>query len=91
VAAALAGLAANGASILVAEQKTDLLAGICSRIVALDAGRAVLDGLAAEILADPRLADLGVAPPAAVRLRREAADADLPPAALARLEGALAG
>jgi len=91
VAAALAGLAANGASILVAEQKTDLLAGICSRIVVLDAGRAVLDGLAAEILADPRLTDLGVAHPAAVRLRRAAADADLAPAALARLEGALAG
>ncbi|HEV8253098.1 MAG TPA: ABC transporter ATP-binding protein [Candidatus Limnocylindria bacterium] len=91
VATALAGLAADGASILVAEQKTDLLAGICSRIVALDAGRAVLDGLAAEILADPRLVDLGVAPPAAVRLRRAAADAGLPPAALARLEGALAG
>jgi energy-coupling factor transporter ATP-binding protein EcfA2 len=91
VAAALAGLAANGASILVAEQKTDLLAGICSRIMALDAGRAVLDGRAAEILADPRLADLGVAPPAAVRLRRAAAEADLPPAALARLDAALAG
>lgn len=86
VATALASLATNGASILVAEQKTDLLAGICSRVVVLDAGRVVLDGLAAEILADPRLTDLGVAPPAAVRLRRGAADANLPAATLARLD-----
>jgi len=90
VAEALAGLAASGASILVAEQKTDLLAGICSRVVALDGGRVVLDGIAAEILADPRLTKLGVAPPAAVRLRRAVADANLPAAALARLEHALA-
>jgi energy-coupling factor transporter ATP-binding protein EcfA2 len=89
VAEALAGLAASGASILVAEQKTDLLAGICSRVVALDGGRVVLDGIAAEILADPRLTQLGVAPPAAVRLRRAAADAKLHAAALARLEDAL--
>jgi len=90
VAAALAGLAAGGASILVAEQKTDLLAGICSRIVALSAGHAVLDGVAEEILADPRLRELGVAPPAAVELRRRAEGAQLPPAALRRLEKALA-
>jgi energy-coupling factor transporter ATP-binding protein EcfA2 len=89
VAAALAGLAANGASILVAEQKTDLLAGICSRVMALDAGRVVLEGPAAEILADPRLTDLGVAPPAAVRLRRAAEAAELPAATLARLDEAL--
>jgi len=90
VADALAGLAANGASILVAEQKTDLLAGICSRVVALDAGRAVLDGPATDVLADPRLGDLGVAPPAAVRLRRAARAAKLPARALARLDEALA-
>jgi energy-coupling factor transporter ATP-binding protein EcfA2 len=89
VAAALAGLAAGGASILVAEQKTDLLAGICSRVVALEAGRVVLDGVAAEILGDPRLAGLGVTPPAAVRLRREADDANLPAPARARLDEAL--
>jgi energy-coupling factor transporter ATP-binding protein EcfA2 len=89
VAAALADLAAGGASILVAEQKTDLLAGICSRIVALSAGRAVLDGVAAEILADPRLRELGVAPPATVELRQRAAGAQLPPAVLRRLEKAL--
>jgi energy-coupling factor transporter ATP-binding protein EcfA2 len=91
VAAALARLAAGGASILVAEQKTDLLAGICSRVVVLDAGRLVLDGPAAEILADARLTDLGVAPPAAVRLRRAAQAAQLPAATLTRLDEALAG
>ena len=60
----------DGASILIAEQKTDLLARICSRVVVLDAGRVVLDGSAAETLADPRLEALGVPVPAAIRLRR---------------------
>jgi energy-coupling factor transporter ATP-binding protein EcfA2 len=90
VAAALAGLAASGVSILVAEQKTDLLARICSRIVALDAGRAVLDGVSSEILVDPRLVELGVAAPSAVQLRRVATNANLPTPALDRLDEALA-
>lgn len=90
VATALAALAANGASILIAEQKTDLLARICSRVVALDAGRAALDGLAADLLADPRLIDLGVAAPAAVRMRRAAVQAKLPAAARVRLDEAIA-
>lgn len=89
VAAALAGLAAGGASILVAEQKTDLLLGICSRVLVIDSGRAVLDGPAAEILTGPQLADLGVAPPAAIRLRRAAVNASLPAATLARLDEAI--
>jgi energy-coupling factor transporter ATP-binding protein EcfA2 len=89
VAAALAGLAAGGASILVAEQKTDLLAAICGRVAVLDAGRVVLDGIAGEILADPRLVSLGVAPPAAVRLRRAADELGLPATARARLDEAL--
>ena len=72
-----------------AEQKTDLLAAICGRVVVVDAGRIVLDGPAAEILADPRLADLGVAPPAAVRLQRAADQLGLSAAARARLEEAL--
>jgi len=89
VADALAGLAGDGASILVAEHKTDLLARICARVVALDAGRVVLDGPAREVLADARLPELGVAPPAPVRLERVAAEASLPAAALARLREAL--
>jgi len=57
---------------------------------ALDAGRVILDGSAAEILADPRLTTLGVAPPAPVRLRRAASDANLPAATLARVDEAIA-
>ena len=90
VAEALARLAVDGASILVAEQKTDLLASICDRVVALDAGRVALDGPAAEVLGDPRLADLGVAAPASVRLRRLAEAAGPGPEALTQLDGALA-
>jgi energy-coupling factor transporter ATP-binding protein EcfA2 len=89
VATALADLAASGSSILVAEQKTDLLAAICSRVVVLDAGRVVLQGSAAEVLGDPRLEALGVAPPAAVRLLRAATTANLSAGAMARLGAAL--
>ncbi len=90
VAEALARLAMDGASILVAEHKTDLLASICDRVVALDAGRVALDGPAAEVLGDPWLADLGVAAPASVRLRRMADAAGPGPGALTQLDGALA-
>jgi energy-coupling factor transporter ATP-binding protein EcfA2 len=91
VAEALAGLARDGASILVAEQKTDLLARICARVVLLESGRVVLDGPAGEVLADPRLPELGVAPPAAVRLERAAHEAQIAGAPLTRLRKALAG
>jgi energy-coupling factor transporter ATP-binding protein EcfA2 len=90
VADALARLAAGGASILVAEQKTDLLAGICRRVIAIDRGRVVLDGPADEVLADPVLESLGVAAPASVRLARAAERAGTDGATLARLREALA-
>ena len=67
---AIANLARGGASILIAEQKTDLLARICSRVLVLDAGRIVLDGPPADVLGDPRLDDLGVPIPSSIRLRR---------------------
>ena len=86
VADAIARLAATGASILVAEQKTDLLAKVASRVVVLDAGRVVRDGPTDEILADPSLADLGVTPPSAVRLRRAAAEAGVDPQRLGPLD-----
>ena len=82
VADAVAGLAAGGASILIAEQKTDLLAATCSRIVVLDAGRVVRTGRTREVLSDPTLPDLGVAEPSAVRLRRIASAAGVPAARL---------
>jgi energy-coupling factor transporter ATP-binding protein EcfA2 len=89
VAAALSRLAADGASILIAEQRTDLLAQACSRVVVLSAGRLVLDGSAATVLGNQRLPELGVAPPAAVRLQRRAEQAKLPVRLRARLDEAL--
>lgn len=80
VADALERLAASGASILVAEQRTDLLARLCDRVVVLRAGQVALDGPAAEVLAEERLGSLGVAPPSAVRLRRSFEAAGLDPA-----------
>ena len=41
VGEALRELAATGTSLLIAEHKTDLLDGLCSRIVAIDGGRIV--------------------------------------------------
>ena len=87
VADAIGRLAADGASILVAEQKTDLLAEVALRVVVLDGGRVVREGPTAEVLSDPSLPDLGVAPPAAVRLRRAGLAAGLDPARLGALDG----
>jgi energy-coupling factor transporter ATP-binding protein EcfA2 len=87
VADAIARLAADGASILVAEQKTDLLAEVASRVVVLDGGRVVREGPTAEVLSDPTLPELGVSPPAAVRLRRSALAAGLDPARLGAMDG----
>jgi len=83
VAEALSRLAAEGASILLVEHKTDLVARIARRVVVLDAGRIALEGPADSVLADPRLRSLGVPEPSAVRLRRLAVEADLDPAIFA--------
>jgi len=56
--------------------------------VVLSAGRVVLRGAAADVLADARLPELGVPEPSAVRLRRLAAEADVDPSGL---EAALRG
>ncbi|MGZ8512657.1 MAG: energy-coupling factor ABC transporter ATP-binding protein, partial [Candidatus Limnocylindria bacterium] len=85
---AIARLAADGASILVAEQKTDLLAQVASEVVVLAEGRIALRGPATEVLADRRLPELGVAEPSAVRIRRAAEVAGVDGA---RLEAALHG
>jgi energy-coupling factor transporter ATP-binding protein EcfA2 len=78
VGEALQALAASGTSLLIAEHKTDLLDGLCRRVVALDAGRIVLDGPADTVFADPALEALGVEPPSRIRLARavEAAGGD---------------
>jgi energy-coupling factor transporter ATP-binding protein EcfA2 len=78
VAAALRDLAATGAALLVAEQRTDLLDGLCDRVVVVDGGRIVLDGPAAATLEDPRLEDWGVEPPSRVRLARALTARGLP-------------
>lgn len=77
VGEALQQLAEGGTSLLIAEHKTDLLDGVCSRIVAIDAGRIVLDGPAAGVLDDPRLEAIGVQPPSRVRLQRALAAAGI--------------
>lgn len=85
VATAIRALAGAGASILIVEQKVDLLAGLCHRLIALEAGRIALAGGAHELLADPRIRELGIAEPSAVRLRRSAVERGVPPARIERL------
>jgi energy-coupling factor transporter ATP-binding protein EcfA2 len=87
VGEALRALAGTGTSLLIAEHKTDLLDGLCTRIVAIDGGRIVLDEPTAEAFDDPRLAGLGVEPPARVRLSRLLASRNVDRAAVT---GALA-
>ena len=82
VSEAIRRLATGGASILIVEQKLDLLAGVCDRVLALDEGRLTLEGPAESILADPTLHALGVAEPSPVRLRRLANEAGIPAAAI---------
>jgi energy-coupling factor transport system ATP-binding protein len=77
VAEALRQLADSGTSLLIAEHKTDLLDGLCRRMIVIDGGQVIIDGPAAEVFADPRLVELGVEPPARVRLQRAIAAAGL--------------
>jgi energy-coupling factor transporter ATP-binding protein EcfA2 len=82
VADAIERLAGRGASILVAEQKTDLLAAVAGRIVVLAEGRIALQGPADSVLDEPGLEALGVPPPAPLRLRRATEAAGIDPARL---------
>ncbi len=70
VGEALRDLASRGTSLLIAEHKTDLLDGLCGRIVVIDGGRIVMDGPTTLVLEDPALDGLGVSPPSRVRLER---------------------
>jgi energy-coupling factor transport system ATP-binding protein len=80
VGEALRRLAATGTALLVAEHKTDLLDGLCQRVIVLDRGRIVANDVAAHVLEDPRLVDWGVDPPSRVRLARLASSRGLNPA-----------
>lgn len=75
VADALRRLAAAGTGLLIAEHDTDLLVGLCSRVVVVEKGSLVVEGPTTEVLTDPRLDDWGVEPPARVRLARAMAAA----------------
>lgn len=80
VAEALRELARTGTALLVAEHKTDLLDGLCSRILVIDDGRIVADGPTAAVFDDPGLRERGVDPPARVRLARALEARGLDPA-----------
>jgi energy-coupling factor transport system ATP-binding protein len=88
VGEALARLAADGASIAIAEQKTDVLQAICDDIIIISDGQVAIDGPASTVFADPRLVELGVAPPATIRLERAALAASLPDVVVRRLREA---
>ncbi len=90
VGEALRSLAETGTSLLIAEHKTDLLDGLCSRIIAIDGGRIVIDGPTAEVFDDPRLAELGVEPPARARLTRALAARGADAAVVTRVVAELA-
>lgn len=79
VGEALRALAATGTAMLVVEHKTDLLDGLCSRVLVLDGGRIALDGLADDVFSDPRLDGWGVEPPSRIRLGRALAARGLDP------------
>ncbi|HEX7473742.1 MAG TPA: ABC transporter ATP-binding protein [Candidatus Limnocylindrales bacterium] len=70
VGEALRALAGTGTALLIAEHKTDLLDGLCGRVLVVADGRIVLDGPAGTILADERLDAWGVEAPSRVRLTR---------------------
>jgi energy-coupling factor transport system ATP-binding protein len=67
---ALRGLASSGTALLVVEHKTDVLDGLCDRVIVLDGGRVVADGPARTVLDDARLETWGVQAPTRVRLAR---------------------
>src|SRR5688500_12362294 len=66
VGEALAGIVSRGTGLLIAEHDTDLLAKLCSRVIALDGGEVALEGTATEVLGDEQLTGLGVVPPSRV-------------------------
>lgn len=80
VGEAFRSLTSTGTAMLVVEQKTDLLDGLCGRILVLDSGRIVLDGPADDVFADPRLGEWGVEPPSRIRLGRALEQRGLDPA-----------
>jgi len=90
VADALASLVSRGTAILLVEHKTDVLARVTTRIVALEQGRAALTGATPLVLEQGALPALGVEPPAPQRLARAVAAADLPRGVAQRAQASIA-
>jgi energy-coupling factor transporter ATP-binding protein EcfA2 len=88
VGAALRGLAASGTALLIVEHKTDLLDGLCDRIVVIEDGRIVSDDATATVLGDARLDAWGVEAPSRIRMQRLLTARGLDPALLAVAESA---
>ena len=68
-----------GTAVLLAEQRTDELAGVADTVLLMSAGNIVARGSPHEVLSDPTVHALGVAEPAAVALRRQLRAAGLDP------------
>jgi len=88
VGVALRELAATGTALLIVEHKTDLLDGLCDRIVVIEDGRIVSDDATARVLGDDRLDAWGVEAPSRIRMQRLLAARGLDPALLAVTESA---
>jgi energy-coupling factor transport system ATP-binding protein len=88
VGAALRGFAASGTALLIVEHKTDLLDGLCDRIVVIEDGRIVSDDATATVLGDARLDAWGVEAPSRIRMQRLLTARGLDPALLAVAESA---
>ena len=84
VGEALRNLAATGTALLIAEHKTDLLDGLCDRVVVVENGRIALEGASAAVLEDARLEPWGVEPPSRVRLSGALTARGLDPTAVLR-------
>jgi energy-coupling factor transporter ATP-binding protein EcfA2 len=87
---ALRALADVGTSLLIAEHKTDLLDGLCTRILAIDAGRIVMDAPTREAFDDPAVEGLGIEPPSRVRLADALTAAELDPGIVSAALGSAA-
>jgi energy-coupling factor transporter ATP-binding protein EcfA2 len=64
-------------AILIVEHKTALLDRLADRVIVIDEGRLIREGLSVDVLADPALVELGVEPPPRVRVRSALAGAGL--------------
>ncbi len=77
---AVAGIAASGTAVLIAEQRTEALARVCGSLAILAHGNIVARGPVREVLADPATVAMGVEELPELRLRRLLIAAGLDPA-----------